>query len=217
MDSQSKKEKKMSFIDKVLRKRRTNEGQYIDRVKQRHQREKERLKDRHDDQMDSARLADAREKNRKTEEKTFARVATKDTERSQEILTPAQQREMRKRVADCQDVKSALSVIDGYIFGDETDGEVDKIDTDPETKDTRMFSEENLLEIIKPSTARIAAIALVGRMMKLRENVKRAEGTDAKLDALADLTTQTGFLSLVALAVDTDDERIMRLWRKGRK
>ena len=140
----SKKDKKMSVIERVLRKRRTNEGRYTQRAKQRHQREKERMKDRHDDQMDAARLADAREKNRKTEEKTFARVVTKDTERTQEILTPAQQREMRRRVADCPDVKSALAVIDGYIFGDETDGEVDDIDTNPEVKDGRMFSERNL-------------------------------------------------------------------------
>ena len=62
-----------------------------------------------------------------SDEKTFARMVTPDRERTQQILTPAQQLEMRKRVADAADIDAALAVIDGYIFKDETDGEVDKI------------------------------------------------------------------------------------------
>lgn len=63
------------------------------------------------------------------EEKTYSRLVTSDQERTQQILTPAQQLEMRKRVSEAGDIDAALAVIDGYIFGDESDGEVDKIIT----------------------------------------------------------------------------------------
>ena len=55
-------------------------------------------------------------------------MVTPDRERTQQILTPAQQLEMRKRVADASDIDAALAVIDGYIFKDETDGEVNQIE-----------------------------------------------------------------------------------------
>lgn len=70
-----------------------------------------------------------------SEEKTFARSVTQERERTQQILTPAQQLEMRKRVASSADIKSALAVIDGYIFGDESDGEVDSIDSNVKLRD----------------------------------------------------------------------------------
>ena len=46
--------------------------------------------------------------------------------------------------------------------------------------------------------------------------MKAAETTADKLDRLADLMVQTGYLSLIAVAVDTEDEKLLKLSR-GRK
>ena len=62
-----------------------------------------------------------------SEVKTFARLDTPERQRKQQILTPAQQLEMRTRVSKAKDIKSALAIIDGYIFSDESDGEADSI------------------------------------------------------------------------------------------
>ena len=53
-------------------------------------------------------------------------------------------------------------------------------------------------------------------MNALRNKMQNAETTEAKLDHLADLTVQTGYLSLNAVAVDTEDKKLLRLSR-GRK
>ena len=63
-------------------------------------------------------------------------MVTPDRERTQQILTPAQQLEMRKRVSEASDIQAALAVIDDYIFKDETDGEVNQIEISPGSHDS---------------------------------------------------------------------------------
>lgn len=137
-----------------------------------------------------------------------------DDERAQQILTPAQQLAMRDEVKKCKSVNSAVEVIHQYIWK-VPDGAANEIDTDPELSD-RPLTETQLLEIIKPNTARAFTGGILAKMNGLRNKVRNAETTEAKLDHLADLTVQTGYLSLIAVAVDTEDEKLLRLSR-GRK
>ncbi|MEC8676552.1 MAG: hypothetical protein VXY54_12035, partial [Pseudomonadota bacterium] len=59
-------------------------------------------------------------------------------------------------------------------------------------------------------------VGILAKMGGLRSKVKAAETTADKLDHLADLMVQTGYLSLIAVAVDTEDEKLLKLSR-GRK
>ena len=74
-----------------------------------------------------ARRMEFERKQETNEVKTFHQAITKDSERKQQILTPAQQLEMRKNVAAATSVKDALAVVDQYIFGDRTNGDADEI------------------------------------------------------------------------------------------
>jgi hypothetical protein len=148
-----------------------------------------------------------------------AMASVPDEERAQNQLTPAQALAMRDEVARCNSIKKAVSIIQRYIFK-VPDGGADKVDTAPTIKDEPLpgtnLTEQQLLELIKPNTARVVGATLVLRMRSLRDKVKKAETTEEKLDALADLTTQTGYLSLLAMAIDNSDERLLRLARGKR-
>lgn len=61
------------------------------------------------------------------EVKTYHHATTPESQRTQQVLTPAQQLEMRRNVAASTSVEDALAVIDGYIFGDETNGDANEI------------------------------------------------------------------------------------------
>ena len=147
-------------------------------------------------------------------EKPTAVSAVPDIERAQQLLTPAQQLAMRDEIKKCKTVAAAVEVVHRYIWK-VPDGEADEINTDPELSD-RPLTESQLLEIIKPNTARVFTAGILAKMNGLRNKGRNAETTEAKLDHLADLTVQTGYLSLIAVAVDTEDEKLLRLSR-GRK
>ena len=61
------------------------------------------------------------------EVKTLHHAITKDGERRQQVLTPAQQLELRNAVKSSLTIDDAVAVIDLYIFGDETNGDADEI------------------------------------------------------------------------------------------
>jgi hypothetical protein len=61
------------------------------------------------------------------ESKTYQHAVTPESQKKQQILTPAQQLEMRKNIAASASVEDALAVVDLYIFGDETNGDADEI------------------------------------------------------------------------------------------
>ena len=61
------------------------------------------------------------------ESKTYQHAVTPESQKKQQILTPAQQLEMRKNVAASASVEDALAIVDLYIFGDETNGDADEI------------------------------------------------------------------------------------------
>ena len=67
------------------------------------------------------------------EVKTYQHITTPESQKKQQILTPAQQLEMRRNIAASASVEDALAVVDLYIFGDATNGEADGIDVMPET------------------------------------------------------------------------------------
>lgn len=97
-----------------------------------------------------AKFAAKREVN---EVKTLHHAITKDSERRQQVLTPAQQLETRKNIAASASVEDALAVVDLYIFGDATNGEADGIDVMPETFTHRhlyMYSPVSTVAFSKP-------------------------------------------------------------------
>ena len=147
-------------------------------------------------------------------EEPTAVSAVPDIERAQQLLTPVQQLAMRDEIKKCKTVAAAVEVVHRYIWK-MPDGEADEINTDPELSD-RPLTESQLLEIIKPNTARVFTVGILAKMGGLRSKVKAAETTADKLDRLADLMVQTGYLSLIAVAVDTEDEKLLKL-SKGRK
>ena len=61
------------------------------------------------------------------EAKTYQHAVTPASQKKQQILTPAQQLEMRKNIAASASVEDALAIVDLYIFGDETNGDADEI------------------------------------------------------------------------------------------
>ena len=67
------------------------------------------------------------------EVKTYQHITTPESQKKQQILTPAQQLEMRRNIAASASVEDALAVVDLYIFGDATNGEADGVDVMPET------------------------------------------------------------------------------------
>ena len=58
------------------------------------------------------------------------------------------------------------------IYLEDADGEADEINTDPELSD-RPLTESQLLEIIKPNTARVFTVGILAKMGGLREGESR--------------------------------------------
>ena len=79
-----------------------------------------------------AKFAAKREVN---EVKTLHHAITKDGERRQQVLTPAQQLELRNAVKSSLTIDDAVAVIDLYIFGDATNGDADEIVRDTSMRD----------------------------------------------------------------------------------
>ena len=76
---------------------------------------------------------------------------------------------------------------------------------------TDFLDSEQLDEIaIKPSTARIFAIALISRVISRKKAVQSTDDTNAKLNALADLTADAAYLSALSVAIDQNDPSILR-------
>ena len=69
------------------------------------------------------------------EVKTLHHAITKDGERRQQVLTPAQQLELRNAVKSSLTIDDAVAVIDLYIFGDATNGDADEIVRDAAMRD----------------------------------------------------------------------------------
>ena len=47
-------------------------------------------------------------------------------DRKQQVLTPAQQLEMRDEISKCRSLAEVIRVVDRYIFDKDHDGEADK-------------------------------------------------------------------------------------------
>ena len=76
---------------------------------------------------------------------------------------------------------------------------------------TDFLDSDQLDEIaIKPSTARMFAIALISRVISRKKAVQSTDDTNAKLNALADLTADAAYLSALSVAIDQNDPTIMR-------
>jgi hypothetical protein len=70
---------------------------------------------------------------------------------------------------------------------------------------------EQLDEIaIKSSTARMFALGLIRRVISRKKAVQSTDDTNAKLNALADLTADAAYLSALSVAIDQNDPTIMR-------
>tara|TARA_B100000315_G_C14567351_1_gene583652 strand:+ start:11 stop:277 length:267 start_codon:yes stop_codon:yes gene_type:complete len=68
--------------------------------------------------------------------------------------------------------------------------------------------------IARRGWVKIAAGALTARAHAQRSRVKTTSGTDAKIDALADLMLTTVHLQTLSIATDLNDRSILR---KGKK
>ena len=95
---------------------------------------------------------------------------------------------MCDEIKKCKTVAAAVEVIHRYIWK-MPDGEPDEINTDSELSD-RPLTETQLLEIIKPNTARVFTVGILAKMVGFRSKVKAAETNADKLDRLADLMVQ---------------------------
>lgn len=70
-----------------------------------------------------------------TEAKSELWASTPLKDKKQEILTPAQQLELRKNIAAASTKDEIMKLIDGAIFGDPDQGEVAPIDLEPTIDD----------------------------------------------------------------------------------
>ena len=66
---------------------------------------------------------------------------TKAVNAKQQVLTPAQQLEMREAIQKCKSLGEVIRVIDRYIFDVDHDGDVDEIE--PATIKDRSFHRQN--------------------------------------------------------------------------
>ena len=62
-------------------------------------------------------------------------------DRKQQVLTPAQQLEMRAEIQKCKSLGEVIRVVDRYIFDVDHDGEVDAIE--PAAIKDRSFNRQN--------------------------------------------------------------------------
>ena len=76
---------------------------------------------------------------RNEEKSLMAMTPLKD--RKQQVLTPAQQLEMREAIQKCKSLGEVIRVIDRYIFDVDHDGDVDEIE--PATFKDRSFHRQN--------------------------------------------------------------------------
>ena len=76
---------------------------------------------------------------RNEEKSLMAMTPLKD--RKQQVLTPAQQLEMRAEIQKCKSLGEVIRVVDRYIFDVEHDGEVDEVK--PASLKDRSFHRQN--------------------------------------------------------------------------
>ena len=76
---------------------------------------------------------------RNEEKSLMAMTPLKD--RKQQVLTPAQQLEMRAEMQKCKSLGEVIRVVDRYIFDVEHDGEVDEVK--PASLKDRSFYRQN--------------------------------------------------------------------------
>ena len=76
---------------------------------------------------------------RNEEKSLMAKTPLKD--RKQQVLTPAQQLEMREAIQQCKSLGEVIRVVDRYIFDVEHDGEVDEVK--PASLKDRSFHRQN--------------------------------------------------------------------------
>ena len=62
---------------------------------------------------------------------------------------------------------------------------------------------------LRPSTARVAALAIITNIMGKRKLVKQASNVEEKIDALSDLVVTNSYLTLLAVAMDNVDRGLL--------
>lgn len=67
---------------------------------------------------------------------------------------------------------------------------------------------------VKPATARYLSIALLTKLMNSRKEVKSADTTDAKLDALSDMLLHASYLDVLSIAIDQNDATLIKRVRR---
>jgi hypothetical protein len=63
---------------------------------------------------------------------------------------------------------------------------------------------------VKPATARYLSLALLTKLLNSRKEVKSAETTEDKLDALSDMILHASYLDVLSIAIDQNDARLIK-------
>jgi glutamine cyclotransferase len=82
---------------------------------------------------------------------------------------------------------------------------------DKEITDDELYEYLTLDEVsIKPTTARVVALALISKLLNRRTKVKQEEDLANKINHLADLNADVSYLLLLVIATEQNDPRLLR-------